>query len=96
MADGNYSNYLAGKRGIGSEATCLLLQLTNMPVQQAVAKFTKPALTSKIKLLQENGRAMMRFDANDDDGAWVPGLSGRDPNEIAGNIDDPTDDTLVL
>jgi transcriptional regulator with XRE-family HTH domain len=91
MADGNYSNFLAGKRGIGSEATCLLLQFTNMPVQQAVAKFSKPALTSKITQFQQQSRAM-RFDA-DDDGAWIPGLSGRDPNESA-SIDDPTDDTL--
>jgi hypothetical protein len=93
MADGNYSSFLSGKRGIGSEATCLLLRFTNMSVQQAIAKFTKPALTSKITQFQEQGRAM-RFDANDDDGAWVPGLSGKDPNELGNSIDDPTNDTL--
>jgi transcriptional regulator with XRE-family HTH domain len=91
MADGNYSAFLAGKRGIGSEATCLLLKFTNMPVRQAVAKFNKPALSSKITKFQQQGRAM-GFDSNDD-GAWVPGLSGREPSDSVG-IADPTDDTL--
>jgi hypothetical protein len=92
MADGNYSAFLAGKRGIGSEATCLLLQFTNMPVQRAIAKFNKLGLTSKITQFQQQGRAM-RFDSNDDDGAWVPGVSGRDPSDSVG-IAGPTDDTL--
>jgi hypothetical protein len=34
---GNYSAFLANKRGIGSEVTCLLLKYTNMPKQQAIA-----------------------------------------------------------
>jgi transcriptional regulator with XRE-family HTH domain len=93
MADGNYSNFLSGKRGLGAKATCLLLQVMDLPMRQAIATFTKPALTSKITQFQEQGRAM-RFDGNDDDGAWCPGLSGKDPGESAGNIDDPTNDTL--
>lgn len=93
MADGNYSAFLSGRKGIGAEATCLLLKFTAMSKREAVAKFSKPAPTAKIMLLQEQGRRMT-FDGKDD-GSWVPGLSGEDPSNSAGNtIDDPTDDTL--
>jgi hypothetical protein len=94
-ADGNYSNFLAGKRGIGAEATCLLLKYTNMPKQQAIAAFSKPLPTSKITLLQEQGRRM-RFDNS----GWYPGTgtsgAGQDPNDAGNSIDDtPDDDTGV-
>jgi transcriptional regulator with XRE-family HTH domain len=92
VADGNYSSFLAGKRGLSAEATCSLLQVVNLPVRQAIATFNRPTVTSKITQFQQQGRAM-RFDSNDDDGAWVPGLSGRDPSDSVG-IADPTDDTL--
>ncbi len=54
---------------------------------------------SKSFLVCRSGRAHRAVFLVDDpqpyqDGAWVPGLSGRDPNESGGNIDDPTDDTL--
>jgi hypothetical protein len=74
MADGNYSGFLSRKKGIGAEATCLLLKFTAMSKREAVAKFSKPAPTGTIMLLQEQGRRMT-FDGKDD-GSWVPGLSG--------------------
>jgi hypothetical protein len=90
MADGNYSAFLKGNRGIGAAATCLLLKFTNMPRAKAVAAFSKPLRSSKIMELQEQGRKM-RLD--DDGGGWVPGLSGRDIND-GNSIDDPDEDTL--
>jgi transcriptional regulator with XRE-family HTH domain len=91
MADGNYSAFLNGNRGIGAEATCLLLNFTNMPIAKAVAAFSKPLRSSKIMELQEQGRRM-RLD--NDGGGWVPGLSGRDPNDDGDSIDDPDEDSL--
>jgi hypothetical protein len=46
MADGNYSAFLNGNRGIGAEATCLLLRYTNMPRGKAIAAFSKPVRSS--------------------------------------------------
>ncbi len=66
MADGNYSNFLAGKRGIGSESTCLLLKYTAMSPRQAVAAFSKAVLSASILQLQENG-SVLKFDNN----GWV-------------------------
>jgi transcriptional regulator with XRE-family HTH domain len=79
MSDGNYSNFLAGKKGLGAEATCLLLKFTNMSVRQAIATFSKPVPTSRIMELQEQGRHLQL-----DNSGWTPGVGdraqGADPN----------------
>jgi transcriptional regulator with XRE-family HTH domain len=75
MSDGNYSNFLAGRKGIGAEATCRLLKFTNMPTRQAIATFSKPVPTSRIMELQEQRRHLQL-----DNSGYVPGQSGIDPN----------------
>jgi hypothetical protein len=87
MTEANYSQFLRKKRGLSAESTCLLLKFTNMPRQQAVAKLTQSPVTSHIMLLQQNGK---RISLDRNDGAWVPGLSGTDPND-SGSIDDTPD-----
>jgi len=86
MADGNYSAFLNGRKGISAQATCLLLKYTGMTRPQAIAAFSKPVRSSKVMQLQEQGRRM-RFD-ND---GFVPGLSGQDPNDAGNTIDDTPD-----
>jgi predicted transcriptional regulator len=88
MTEANYSQFLRKKRGLSAESTCLLLKFTNMPKQQAVAKLTQLLITSKIMLLQQNGR---RISLDRNDGAWVPGLSGNNPATDSGSIDDTPD-----
>jgi transcriptional regulator with XRE-family HTH domain len=68
IAESNYSSFLAGRTGIGSEATYLLLKYTAMNPQQAVATFSKPVFSAKILNLQEKGQPL-RFDNNS---SWVP------------------------
>jgi hypothetical protein len=75
MSDGNYSAFLAGRKGIGSEATCLLLKYTALSPRQAVAAFSKPVFSASVLHLQERGRKL-HFDNN----GWKPGLGG-DPND---------------
>jgi transcriptional regulator with XRE-family HTH domain len=76
MADSNYSAFLSGRKGIGSESTCLLLQFTAMPRRQAVARFSNPIRSSRIMELQENGKPL-RFD----NPGWTPREGGTDhPN----------------
>ena len=58
MSDGNYSAFLASRKGIGSEATCLLLKYTAMSQWQAVAAFSKPVFPASVVHLQEKGRKM--------------------------------------
>jgi hypothetical protein len=87
MTEPNYSSFLKGTRGLSAQLTCLLLKYVNLPKQQAVAQFTQSPVTSKILLLQEKGRSM-NLDTND---GWVPGLSGTDPNDQGGSIDDAPD-----
>jgi len=86
MSDGNYSAFLAGNKGIGSEATCLLLKYTALSPQKAIATFSKPIFSAKILNLQENGRKL-RFD----NGGWTPKEGGADdPNgtrDISGSCD---------
>jgi hypothetical protein len=63
-----------------------------LPHAEVVAKFSTPAKSSKILNLQQStqGRpARMRLDAND--GAWVPGLSGIDPDGSTDITDTPSD-----
>jgi transcriptional regulator with XRE-family HTH domain len=67
MADSNYSAFLSGRKGIGSESTCLLLQLTALPRRQAVTRFSKPMRSSRIMELQEKGEAMYF-----DNSGWLP------------------------
>lgn len=69
MSAGNYSDFLSGKKGIGAEATALLLKYTAMTQRQAVAAFSKPVFSAKILNLQEMGQPL-RFDNSGS--SWVP------------------------
>jgi transcriptional regulator with XRE-family HTH domain len=76
MEEGNYSGFLKGKRGISAEATYSLLEYIKLPKRNAIAKLNKPALSSRILQLQEQGKAM-KFDNS----GWVPQEgSNSDPN----------------
>jgi hypothetical protein len=88
---GNYSAFLAGKKGIGSEATCRLLKFVALPKREAIATFSAPVRSSKILELQEKGYRRTHFD---DSGSWVPGLSGIDPAGTTGIDDTPDADEL--
>ena len=81
MADSNYSAFLSGRKGIGSESTCLLLKFTAMPIRQAIATFNKPVLSSRIMELQECGKPL-RFDNS--------GWTARE-----GSTDDPNGTTSI-
>ena len=89
MTEAKYSSFLSKKRGLSAESTCLLLKFINLPKQQAVAKFSRSPITSKVMLLQEKGRSMRL----DNDG-WYPGAdgsgAGQDPNDRR-TIDDTAD-----
>jgi hypothetical protein len=87
VAESNYSFFLAGRTGIGSEATALLLKYTAMTQRQAVAAFSKPVFSAKVLSLQENGKKL-HFDNN----GWKPevGNSAIDPvnsTDITGTRD---------
>jgi transcriptional regulator with XRE-family HTH domain len=73
MAAGNYSDFLSGKKGIGAEATALLLRYTGMSQRQAVAAFSKPVFSAKILNLQEKGQPL-HFDIS----SWVPSENSTD------------------
>lgn len=92
MESSNYNAFLQGKKGLGAEATCLLLQFIAMAKREVIARFSKPALTSKILNLQERGRSKMRLH-ND---GWYPGTggtgAGSDPNDTVGRSVDDTPD----
>jgi hypothetical protein len=90
ITEPNYSSFLKGSRGLSADSTCLLLKYVNLPKQQAITKFTQSPITSKVMLLQKNGRCL-KLDKND--GAWVPGLSGIDPNGSGGIDETPDADT---
>jgi transcriptional regulator with XRE-family HTH domain len=86
IAESNYSSFLAGRTGIGSEATCLLLKYTAMNPRQALAAFSKPTFSASVLHLQERGKPL-RFDNN----GWTPKEGGiDDPNgttDITGTSD---------
>jgi transcriptional regulator with XRE-family HTH domain len=73
MSAGNYSDFLSGKKGIGAEATALLLRYTGMSQRQVVAAFSKPVFSAKILNLQEKGQPL-RFDNS----GWVPSENSTD------------------
>jgi hypothetical protein len=99
MADGNYSAFLSGRKGNGAEATCLLLKFIAMSKREGIAKFSKPAPTSKILHLQrssamnpevdtqyppqQNDIRKMRLATND---GWVA---------QEGSTDDPVNSTTI-
>jgi hypothetical protein len=89
MSEGNYSSFLKGNRGIGAESTCLLLKYVNQPKQQAIAQLTQSPISSRMMLLQEQGRSMRL-----DNTGWYPGAdgsgAGQDPND-GRTIDDAPD-----
>jgi transcriptional regulator with XRE-family HTH domain len=72
----NYSSFLSGRIGIGSEAVCRLLEYTAMTPRQAVAAFSKPVFSASVVHLQERGRHL-----NFNNPGWVPQEgSTQDPN----------------
>jgi hypothetical protein len=71
--ESNYYAFLAGKRGLSANSTCLLLKFMNMTASDVVATFSKNTLSSKITSLQVKGKPMKLF--ND---GWVAGQSGVD------------------
>jgi transcriptional regulator with XRE-family HTH domain len=73
MSAGNYSDFLSGKKGIGAEATALLLKYTAMTQRQAVATFSKPVFSAKILNLQEKGQPL-----HFDNSGWVPSENSTD------------------
>jgi hypothetical protein len=82
MSAGNYSDFLAHKKGIGAEATALLLKYTAMTQRQAVATFSKPVFSAKILNLQEKGQPL-RFN----NPGWVPSEnSTNDPARSSADI----------
>jgi hypothetical protein len=89
MEASNYNSFLQGKKGLGAEATCLLLKVIAMSKGEAIAKFSKPAPTSKILHFQQNDISKMRLAIND---GFVPGQSGIDPYDPTGNGIDSTPD----
>jgi transcriptional regulator with XRE-family HTH domain len=87
MSDGNYSAFLAGRRGLSAESTCLLLKYTAMNPRQAIATFSKPVFSASIISLQENGRKL-----HVNNSGWKPevGNSAIDPinsTDITGTSD---------
>jgi hypothetical protein len=68
MSDDNYSAFLSGRKGIGSEATCLLLKYTALSPQQAVAAFSKPVFSASVLHLksEEGSRTLIIMAGNRD------------------------------
>jgi hypothetical protein len=58
MTDRNYSTFLSGNKGIGSDTTCLSLKYTAMSPRQAIAVFSKPVFSASILNLQEKDRRL--------------------------------------
>jgi hypothetical protein len=87
MESSNYNSFLQGKKGLGAESTCLLLQFISMPKREVIAKFSKPASTSKILHFQQNNIKRMPLD-ND---GYVSGQSGADANDAGQSIDETSD-----
>jgi transcriptional regulator with XRE-family HTH domain len=76
VQENNYSSFLKGRRGISATSTCLLLKYLSLPPDQVVATFSKNNLSCRILNLQERGKKLKL--------EYVPGLSGTDPNDGAG------------
>jgi transcriptional regulator with XRE-family HTH domain len=83
---GNYSAFLSGRTGIGSEATCLLLKYTAMSQRAAVAAFSKPVFSASITHFQELGKHL-RFD----NPGWKPQAGGTDDPNNTTDITSTTD-----
>ena len=71
--EGNFSNAIAGKRGISADSVIRLHTLFNLSKPDVLALFTKPALSSHIMRLQERGKPIRL--AND---GWVSREGGQD------------------
>jgi hypothetical protein len=56
LSDGNYSAFLSGRKGIGSEATCLVLKYTALSPRRAVVCIFQTSLLASVLHLQERGR----------------------------------------
>jgi hypothetical protein len=93
VPDGNYSAFLAGKRGIGARVYLPIAEIGSLTKAGSDSQIQRPVRSGRIQNLQERGQSRMRLDVNDG-GGWVPGLSGTDPHD-AGTIDDtPDNETL--
>jgi hypothetical protein len=77
--ESNYCAFLAGKRGVSANSTCMLLKYMNMTASDVVATLSRNTLSSKITSLQVKGKHMKL--SND---GWVPGQSGVDINTGVG------------
>jgi hypothetical protein len=81
IRDSSLSQFLSGARGLQPETIIKLCQTLSLSHNDIATKFSAPVRSSKVLHLQESTQgnpARMRLDAND--GAWVPGLSGEDPD----------------
>jgi transcriptional regulator with XRE-family HTH domain len=90
------SQFLSGTKGLDPSVVIRLCQTLSLSHREVAAKFSEPVRSSRILNLQQSIAglpAQMRLDGNDE-GSWVPGLSGTDPNDSGNTIVDPTDDTL--
>jgi len=83
MEPSNYNAFLQGRKGLGAEATCLLLKFTAMTKGQAITAFSKPVLAGQILQLQERGKALTL-----DNSGWIAqeGNAAADPNNSGSDI----------
>jgi transcriptional regulator with XRE-family HTH domain len=86
VAESYYSSFLAGRKGIGSEATCLLLKYTAMSQREALATFSKPVFSASVLHLQERGKHL-RFN----NPGWTPREGGTDDPNGTGDITGTSD-----
>jgi hypothetical protein len=92
IGEGNFSQALAGKRGLSADSVLKLHKLLALPANQVIAKFHGPARSSQITHFQQLGKSMKL-----DNAGWYPsedGSGGIDPNTAGNGIDNtPSADT---
>jgi hypothetical protein len=95
IAEGNFSQALAGKRGLSADSVLKLHKLLALPAKQVMAKFHGHARSSQITHFQTLGKSMQLGN-----GGWYPsedGSGGVDPNAAGNGIDNtPSADTTGL
>jgi hypothetical protein len=89
IGEGNFSQALAGKRGLSANSVLKLHKLLALPANQVMAKFHGPARSSQITHFQTLGKSMQLHNSG-----WTPGVGdraqGTDPNDQTGNAIDNT------
>jgi hypothetical protein len=92
IGEGNFSQALAGKRGLSADSVLKLHKLLALPANQVIAKFHDPARSSQITHFQTLGKSMEL-----DNFGWTPGVGdraqGADPNGSTPIDDTPDADT---